>query len=790
MKKTKGKRWAPVCCRLILLLLVIGSVQGLQAQTGILKGLVTDAKTNDPLEGATVSLYPVGLGDAADTQGVYEVIDVPTGTWQMVVSHLGYESYQRKVIINNGQTVKFDVALEPKSKPLDEVVVSGTSSSDKPFPVNLIKKNTIEILPVTDIGTLLRETPNIGGIRKGGTNLDPVVRGFKFSQLNVQLNEGIKIEGGCPNRMDPATSHVDINDIVDIEVYKGPYALRFGPVLGGVIRLKTIKTPDYSKFTSHISAIQGFESNRNGMHSHLTVDGGNKWFFFKLLGNYNKAGDYKAGNGDWVRAAFTKYNFAGTVGLTPAKGHAISVGIDRSFGRNIDFPALPMDERSDDTRIISLDYEGLDLGKHWNTIRISAYHTQVDHVMDNKQRPFSDTVVAVSTIAAIDYGYRAETGFSFGANKILVGTDFEQILKDGNRKKSLILQPNLPTKVEKLWNDALIRNIGIFTQYSVLWGRAEITAAARLDFNHATCRSMSFYAMNGSLVYDVPDVTSDLINFSISAGLHYAITDAIALNFALGRSMRSPDMVERFIMLLPIGYDDFDYIGNPQLKSEINNQADLTATYTCINSGDFSGNVFFSIVQDYITGKEIPPSVVKPQTKDVVGVKQFINTDYVYLYGFEFSWNTPNHWKLGINAQAACTWGTNPSATKYIIQNGQVTGEEQVKNDPLAEIPPLEGSTSIYYQFLKSSLIPKITLRFVAPQNRISQAYNESKTPGFALAGISLSYKYNKVFTIAAGVDNIFNTAYYEHLNRRIIGTDDPLYEPGRVFFANLIFNL
>ena len=785
-----GQRTARCFKPILLIVIFFGMTWMLQAQTGILTGTVTDKTNGTPLENANISLFPVGIGDAADQEGHYTVIDVPAGTWQMVVSHMGYQEYKRKVVINKGQTVRFDVALEPESKALEEVTISESSSADKPFPINRIDNLQIEILPVTDIGTLLRETPNIGGIRKGGTNLDPVIRGFKFSQLNVQVNEGIKIEGGCPNRMDPATSHVDINDIRDIEVYKGPYALRYGPVLGGIIRLKTIKMPEYQKFTNHITAIQGFESNRNGVHSHLGINGGNKWFFYQLQGNYNKAGDYKAGNGERIPSYFTKYNVTAHLGVTPAKDHAVSVGFDRSFGRNVAFPALPMDERSDDTRILSLDYQGLNLARHWNSVKISAYHTQVDHVMDNKQRPFSDTVVAVSTIAAIDYGYRAETGFSFGTNKVIIGTDFEQILKNGNRVKNLILQPNLPVKTEKLWDDAQIRNIGIFTQYNVFWGRVELTASARLDINHATCRSMSFYAMNGSLIYNIPDVTSNFVNFSFSWGLQYVITDAVSLNFALGRSMRSPDMVERFIMLLPIGYDDFDYIGNPQLKPEINNQADVTATYTCINSGNFSGNAFFSVVQDYITGKEVPPSVVKPQTKDVVGVKQFINTDYVYLYGFEFTWQTPTHWRLGASAQAACTWGTNPSATRYIIQNGQVTGEEQVKNDPLAEIPPLEGTTSIYYKFLNSKLIPKITLRFVAAQNRISQAYNESATPGFALAGFSLKYQYNDIFTIAAGVDNIFNAAYYEHLNRRIIGTEDPLYEPGRIFFANLIFNL
>jgi len=39
--------------------------------------------------------------------------------------------------------------------------------------------------------------------------------------------------------------------------------------------------------------------------------------------------------------------------------------------------------------------------------------------------------------------------------------------------------------------------------------------------------------------------------------------------------VRSPDMVERYVTLLPVGFDKFDYLGDPQLKPEVNNQADI-----------------------------------------------------------------------------------------------------------------------------------------------------------------------------------------------------------------------
>ena len=439
---------------------------------------------------------------------------------------------------------------------------------------------------------------------------------------------------------------------------------------------------------------------------------------------------------------------------------------------------------------MSFHYVGKQLSDRIISITLSAYHSRVNHVMDNKQRPFSDTLVAISSITAINYGGRTEINYMFGKHHLYTGIDYEYIYKDGNRTKSLILQPNLPVKTEKLWDNARIRNIGMFTEYNIPIGKFELTGAIRVDLNDATCRSMAFYAMNGQLVYSEPDVSSSFINLSVSAGAIYHIKKNLKINLALGRSVRNPDMVERFIMLLPVGYDNFDYLGNPQLNPETNNQVDLSANYRPVNIGSFNCNLFFSFVQNYITGKEVPPSVVKPQTKSVTGVKKFYNADHVYLYGFEFSYTTPERNKLGIIAVAALTAGINPSATKYIIQNNQVVGQEIVKNDPLPEIPPFESTVSVFYKFLKDRLIPKISIRMVAAQNQISQSYYELKTPGFVLADLSIYFKYNRYLGISAGVNNIFNNAYYEHLNRRIIGSDLPLYEPGRVFYANLIITL
>jgi outer membrane receptor protein involved in Fe transport len=160
------------------------------------------------------------------------------------------------------------------------------------------------------------------------------------------------------------------------------------------------------------------------------------------------------------------------------------------------------------------------------------------------------------------------------------------------------------------------------------------------------------------------------------------------------------------------------------------------------------------------------------------------------LSGFELSYATPEKYLWSVGLSAAYTAGWNPDAVKYIYEDGQVVDEETIKNDPLPEIPPFETNLKLGYRFFKEKLNTAFRIRYAAAQNRVSESYGEEATPSFVTLGFDINYKFNKSLTIFAGVNNILNTAYYEHLNRRIVGTNQPLYEVGRVFYTNLIFKL
>jgi iron complex outermembrane recepter protein len=674
---------------------------------------------------------------------------------------------------------------------LKEVVIFGKSPIYNINPI--ILKSEIELSLVRDIGDYLRSIPNVSGVRKGGAGIDPVVRGFRFSQVNVILDGGIKVEGGCPSRMDPVTSHIESEEIERIEIFKGPFNLRYGPALGGTINLVTTKPKPYAKFELHASALYGFESNWNGQREHLTLFGGNKSIWFNVSGGFKNYGSYSDGNDVKVKSSFRKYNYSGNAGYAISTNQSLMLSFIVSHGRDVAYPTLPMDELSDDTRILSAKYKVINVSDKISSLIISAYHSKVKHVMDNSMRPNYTTMQALSDVDAVNAGGRSEMTIQFNPSASLnVGADYENITKDGTKSTTMIMTmggvKTTSTKRSNLWLAAKIENVGFFAELKKNFNILQLTASLRGDYNQATSGD-TLQIIKYNTDYFTNQRTQYL-NLSGSLGLNASITKKLTANLSFGRAVRSPNMLERYIKFLVVGYDNYDYLGNPSLKPEKNFQTDLTFTYDDKQFGKIYLNGFYSFVNDYISGVRVPAAVAKPSTAGALGVKQFSNIDLAVFRGVELGYSNVFFDKLLTSVTASYTDAYFPYTTKYLITNGQVVDETELKNDPLPEIPPFESTVSLAYRMFKDKLVPKMSLRMVASKHNTSDAYYEPSTPGFNVLNFSLNYKPVRYINFGFGVNNLFNQAYYEHLNRKMVGSTLNLFEPGRSFFFNLIVTI
>jgi hypothetical protein len=71
---------------------------------GQLEGLVTDLSTGTPLIGANVIIEGTSLGSATDQYGKYSIPRVPTGSYTLVVSYIGYQNVKLEIDVPSGNS--------------------------------------------------------------------------------------------------------------------------------------------------------------------------------------------------------------------------------------------------------------------------------------------------------------------------------------------------------------------------------------------------------------------------------------------------------------------------------------------------------------------------------------------------------------------------------------------------------------------------------------------------------------------------------------------------------------
>lgn len=678
-------------------------------------------------------------------------------------------------------------------------VVITDSTIHRMIPRSTVELEMIQRSPSVDLGEVLRLEPNVSGIRRGGYAIDPVVRGFRYSQINVHLDEGIHIEGGCPNRMDPVMSHIDNEYIERIEIIRGPYLMQYGPTMGAGIRLITQKENPFTNKKLQLLSSTGYDGNRNGFRQYLAVGGSNQKLYYRIAGGIKNYGNYTDGNGQEWNSSFRKKDISADLGYKPSANSTVYIAYKGSFGRVVLFPALPMDEIEDNTHIFSATYTHRDPVNPENQLKISAHHTRVYHEMDNRFRPqysqitppYAGLMQAVAKVNTSSSGAQLTIDRRQGKYLLQGGLDTEYTRKDGTRHTKMIMEMDgqefTSQKHFNLWKDAFIHNTGLFAGISSPEKMITWRATLRLDMNRSDSKDTLVLIKENATWFEVTPETQ--INLSLSGSASWQINPDMSLTLGMARGVRSPDMQERYIKFLATGYDRYDYLGNPDMKPEVNYQLDAMLDYKGSNFRIFA-NIFRSEIHNFITGILVPPALFRPVSMGAPGVKQFQNIDRAVLYGFEAGISGQPVDKLMLSFSSGYTYAYFPEIEKIILEGNQAIGSVMLKNDPIAEIPALEAHFRASYELWGSRLKPSLEIRAVAKQGHVSKASYEGSTPGYILLNLAVAYHPCSFATLHLGVNNLLDKAYYDHLNRKMIGEQTKLYEPGRTFFANLILKI
>ncbi|MCK5702807.1 MAG: TonB-dependent receptor, partial [Cyclobacteriaceae bacterium] len=623
-----------------------------------------------------------------------------------------------------------------------------------------------------NIGDIFGDKAGFSIIKRGGYAMDPVFRSFKYDQLNLIYDGGVVISGACPNRMDPASTQISPSEIDRIELIKGPYSVRFGQTMGGLINIITNKPNSSDEFKVNGELEGGYEVNGNGITGRGAIAAVGKKYDFSLQGGAISFDDYKNGDGETIPSSFKTYNYATKIGFNPKVNQRLQLSWRQSFGKDIKHASLPMDSPKDNSSILSLDYGIRNIGDKLSSINAKAYYTYVDHLMTNEDRPSFKMVDAQSPVNSTTYGGRLELGLK-ASNKsiVFVGMDLRSVAKDGVRNRIVKMMNGNPLDPPKeftdlIWQDSWLNDIGLFAEANFLLNENwDLLVGGRLDYikSGANNPAPDFEALYGEIDPDAE------LNVSLTSSINYNFGENGLLQLSLGRGQRAAELLERYINHFTVGMDAYEYVGDPNLKSEINNQADLTLKNI---NGKFywSANVFYSYMQNYITAivDESLPRKYMPGTEPLYA-KRFVNID--------------KSWQTGFDLELGYYFTKDFSG---MIGAFYTHAQNEDFNEPLAEIPPLTGLISIKYE--KEKYWTEFKGRFVAEQDRVSESFNESETPGFNVFDLMAGYSPIKNIDINFALKNIFNANYYEHLSRPYQNQSETgmFYEPGRSFRIGL----
>jgi iron complex outermembrane receptor protein len=649
-------------------------------------------------------------------------------------------------------------------------VVVTASPSERPLTVTLDPRAAAQPLPAQDGAEALRAVPGFTTIRKGGTDGDPVFRGMAGSRLGVLL-DGENILGGCGMRMDPPTAYVFPSTFDQITVLKGPQSVLHGPGnSAGVVLFERLPPRYLARTMGADSAFTAGAWGRNDQFIDLRA--GAPAGYVHAIGSRTAADDYEDGAGQKVASRYERWSTHLATGWTPDTETQIELTGTVSDGE-VAYADRMMDGVKFARRNVGLRARRMELTPLIERVEASLFFNDVDHVMDNfSLRPFSPSAMmpapAVSNPDRRTFGGRALATLRPAEKlRLTAGADYQ-----GNRHRlrSSSNETLDPYGAKPRVADASFDTGGVFAEATYARSAAERwVAGARVDA--WTAQDRRHVLASGMM--SAPNPTADTRRRSLlpSGFLRYErdLSPSTTGYAGVGHVQRFPDYWELFSKESATTRSAF------RTRAEKTTQVDVGLTH---RTGAFTSSVSFfaNRVTDFIL---IESNVEKPGAMGTLRRVTIARNVDAAAFGGEASatWAFAPGWKL--DASLAGVHGTN-----------------RTDDRPLAQQPPLEGRIGLNYatpvwSFGGVARLVDAQSRFARNQGNIV-GQDLGPTAGFAVFSLNAGYKPHARAQLSAGIDNLLDKTYAEHLSRggsMVAGFPPPtlrVREPGRTWWAKL----
>lgn len=276
---------------LVLMLLPV------MASAGIIKGVITDASTREPMVGATILVNPGAKGAVTDIDGCYSV-EVASGTYSIKVTYVGFQNAEiESVKVNGSGETEVNIMMKPDSETLAEVTVEAQARRSSEAVVakeqqeSLVVQTGVGAAQIAktqdkDASEVIRRVPGISII----DDKFVMVRGLSQRYNNVWLNGGAVPSSEADSRAF-SFDIIPSSQLENLTIVKSPAPEYPADFTGGFILVNTKQEPVSGQF--NISAgigindrthFRNFISSKGSPTDFLGFDNGMRGLDAGMLG--------------------------------------------------------------------------------------------------------------------------------------------------------------------------------------------------------------------------------------------------------------------------------------------------------------------------------------------------------------------------------------------------------------------------------------------------------------------------------------------------------------------------
>jgi len=337
---------------LLLAFWMVVAITG-KSQTGVIKGIITDANTKESLIGATVVIQGTSKGASTDFDGNFRIDKVKAGSYNLVISYISYDNQIVRAEVAEGKETEMNFALKSASLDIDEVkVVAKRRDNTEVSMVSSLKAGNLIVSGISaqqisksqdkDAAEVIRRVPGIT-ITDGRF---VIVRGLIERYNSVMLN-GATAPSFEADKRAFSFDAIPSGMINNILIYKSPAPELPADFAGAAINVETKSNADENslviayntKYVEHTTFSNKFQTYQGGKTDWLGYDDGTRDIpkgvpsadVFKGLYTWKSIDDYMQKTTDLVKVSKQFSNNWESRSKAPLPDQSLSITLQRRF---------------------------------------------------------------------------------------------------------------------------------------------------------------------------------------------------------------------------------------------------------------------------------------------------------------------------------------------------------------------------------------------------------------------------------------------------------------------------